>query len=134
MEVGCDAIIVAGKYSQDSDDDSFVSLKYTASVKQRGRTLWKAKKPIRVFRSSKLHNKYRPPKLLSSESSGQSLRYDGLYSVAKRWRITKSHDVGNFNESVETFGFLLKRCDNICEYSSEDFLRRCVQLKTIAED
>jgi hypothetical protein len=78
---GCNAIVVSGAHDQGGfGDDSFHELSYVANTRVGAGailTSMQRKIPIRVFRSSRLGNKYR------AQPNGKSprYRYDGLYRL-----------------------------------------------------
>jgi alkylated DNA repair dioxygenase AlkB len=82
---GSDSIVVSRQSFALREEDGLSWLRYTSSRRQGGGALcvsYKTKKPVRVFRSSRLEGPYRPP---AFDEDRTSYRYDGLYVVTRVW-------------------------------------------------
>ena len=77
MKSGCDSVVVSRQAVHLREEDGLSWLRYTSSRRQGGGALltsYRGRKPVRVFRSSKLASIYAPP-----EQEGKtSYRYDGI--------------------------------------------------------
>mmetsp|Transcript_17096 Transcript_17096/g.24178 ORF Transcript_17096/g.24178 Transcript_17096/m.24178 type:complete len:362 (-) Transcript_17096:674-1759(-) len=125
IKMGCDSIVVSRQDPRLQEEDNLQQLKYTSSRAQGGGALWQSffkKRPIRVFRSSKLRNLYPPPNMSTNSGCVKTLyRYDGLYTVETIWdnqgSITKETPKPNGGE----FTFLLTRLPSHSDSKSLDF-------------
>lgn len=80
---GSDSIVVSRQSFALREEDGLSWLRYTSSRRQGGGALcvsYRTKKPVRVFRSSRLEGPYRPP---AFDEDRTSYRYDGLYVVTR---------------------------------------------------
>jgi hypothetical protein len=79
--MGCDAITV----SRDREDDTFVRFSFAAETRVGGGSMLTSLQkgyPVRVFRTSALHNKYKAvAKKSGPKSKSNVYRYDGLYHI-----------------------------------------------------
>jgi alkylated DNA repair dioxygenase AlkB len=121
QKVGCDAIIVSGKWP---GCDKFKTLLYTANSKVGARAIVRShhqKFPIRVFRSDTYESPFRAAG--KRASSSKLYRYDGLYHVMM-------HEEPQ--ESEGEFQFVLERLDDGMNLvSNQDILQQCETLGTI---
>jgi alkylated DNA repair dioxygenase AlkB len=121
-EVGCDAIIVSGKWP---GCDKFKTLLYTANTRVGANAIVRShhqKFPIRVFRSDSYESPFRATG--KRGPSSKLYRYDGLYHVMA------------YEEPQEPqgeFQFILERLDDdgMNLISNNDILHQCETLGTI---
>ena len=105
-EAGCDAIVVSHHF----EGDDLLEFKYSATSRVGSGALVRSeadKRPIRVFRSSRLQSRWAPPPMLPPAPA--VYRYDGLYLIAQHH--VEAAPVGA-PDSSELFVFVLERCED----------------------
>ena len=79
---GCRAVIISSQMADKREDDALFTFRYTSSRRQGAAavvTSYNFDVPVRVFRSSTLHNEFAP--VLKKGQKTALYRYDGLYKV-----------------------------------------------------
>jgi alkylated DNA repair dioxygenase AlkB len=129
---GSDSIVVSRQSFALREEDGLSWLRYTSSRRQGGGALcvsYRTKKPVRVFRSSRLEGPYRPP---AFDEDRTSYRYDGLYVVTRVW-----DSVGSISEddipTSGAFTFHLERLPQPENALSTDDLFRKIQMSRHCE-
>ena len=129
---GSDSIVVSRQSFDLREEDGLSWLRYTSSRRQGGGALcvsFKTKKPVRVFRSSRLEGPYRPP---TFDEDRTSYRYDGLYVVT---RVFDSEGLASEDDipGSGAFTFHLERLSQPENALSTDDLFRKIQLSRRCE-
>ena len=124
-DVGCDAIVVSRQETQYREKDNLSWLLYSATTRSKAGAMhhsWQRDRLIRVFRSSKLTNKFAPPKLCKQN---ETYRYDGVCMVKKVW-AEDGKEMDKSNSSTETHKlhtFALERDES--ETTTQALLNSC---------
>jgi hypothetical protein len=131
-EIGCDAIVVSRQDPSFREMDELTWILFTSTNRQRAGALYRNFETgncLRLFRSSALTNKFRPPDL----DPGTQYRYDGLYKTKRVWDGKGQPNPGTSAKGKEAYTYLLERDEGKCQLSILELCENCIKQGTLVQ-